>query len=168
VIGALAANGVWKVRVTLNKEGRYGASAEVILDDPEAFGCVTFTEEPIDSSNPFFYHKTTNRAVYESAYEQAHAQGFDEVLFMNERGEVTEGSRTNIVIQKGEVLLTPPVASGLLNGVYRRHVLATRADIQEQVLYPEDVQQADAVFLCNAVRGMQPVEEVAGAKLEKS
>jgi para-aminobenzoate synthetase/4-amino-4-deoxychorismate lyase len=50
--------------------------------------------------------------------------------------------------------------SGLLNGVYRRHLFATRSDLQEQVLFPEDVFQADAVYLCNAVRGMQPVGEV--------
>jgi para-aminobenzoate synthetase/4-amino-4-deoxychorismate lyase len=81
---------------------------------------------------------------------------------------VTEGSRTNLLIQQGDTLLTPPVSSGLLNGVYRRHLLATRSDIQEQVLYPEEVRQAEAVFLCNAVRGMQPVEEVAAARLQQS
>lgn len=163
-----APSGAWKVRVMLNKEGRYEASAEGIDDAPAAFGRVVFAEEPIDSTDPFFYHKTTNRAVYEVAFEQAQAQGFDEVLFLNERGEVTEGSRTNLFIQKGDTLLTPPVSSGLLNGVYRRHLLATRSGVQEQVLYPEDVQQADAVFLCNAVRGLQPVGEVADAKLQQS
>jgi para-aminobenzoate synthetase/4-amino-4-deoxychorismate lyase len=168
VLSKLAASGAWKVRVSLNKEGRFDAWAEVLEGEPEAFGRVAFAEEPIDSSDPFFYHKTTHRAVYESAYEQAQAQGFDEVLFLNERGEVTEGSRTNILIQQGDTLLTPPVSSGLLNGVYRRHLLATRSDIQEQVLYPEEVRQAEAVFLCNAVRGMQPVEEVAAARLQQS
>ncbi|HMB90843.1 MAG TPA: aminodeoxychorismate synthase component I [Rhodothermales bacterium] len=168
VLGTLAASGTWRVRVTLSKEGRFSAWAGVIEDEPESFGRVTFAEEPIDSSNPLFYHKTTNRAVYESAFEQAQAQGFGEVLFVNERGEVTEGSRTNIFIQQGDALLTPPISSGLLNGVYRRHLLATRDDVEEQVVYPEDVQQADAVFLCNAVRGMQPVEDVADTKLQQS
>jgi para-aminobenzoate synthetase/4-amino-4-deoxychorismate lyase len=160
VLGMMAANGTWKVRVSLSKAGRYGAQADLIEEETASFEHIRFAEEPIDSSDPFFYHKTTHRAVYESAYDQALAEGYDEVLFLNERGEVTEGSRTNLIIQKGDVFLTPPMDSGLLNGVYRRHLFATRSDLQEQVLFPEDVFQADAVYLCNAVRGMQPVGEV--------
>ena len=77
---------------------------------------------------------------------------------MNERGELTEGAISNLFIEKAGKLLTPPVECGLLPGVYRRHLLETRANTEEHVLHPEDLQQADAVYLCNAVRGLRRVE----------
>jgi para-aminobenzoate synthetase/4-amino-4-deoxychorismate lyase len=104
------------------------------------------------------FHKTTNRPLYAEAFKDAADAGFDDVLFLNQRGEVTEGAISNIFIEKGGRRLTPPVECGLLAGVYRRHLLETLASAEERVLYPEDLRQADAVHLCNAVRGLRKVE----------
>lgn len=107
-------------------------------------------------SDPLRYHKTTRRAHYEAAYLQAKAAGFDEVLFLNTRDEVCEGSRTNLFVQLDGRLYTPPVSCGLLPGVYRQHVLRTHPDVEERMLTLADLRRAEALYVCNAVRGWRP------------
>jgi para-aminobenzoate synthetase/4-amino-4-deoxychorismate lyase len=102
------------------------------------------------------FHKTTQRPLYAEALQAAIQAGYDEVLFLNLRGQVTEGAMHNIFIEKDGRWLTPPVACGLLAGVYRRHLMETRPNVQERVLRIQDLRQADAVHLCNAVRGLRP------------
>ncbi len=118
----------------------------------------------IDSSDPLRRHKTTCRERYDRLHRKAAQEGFDEVIFLNERGEVAEGSRTNIVAQFGSRRITPPVDSGALPGVYRRFLLDTRDDLAEGVLFPEDLRTADALYACNAVAGCVSarLDETAG------
>ena len=110
----------------------------------------------IDSSDPLRRHKTTCRERYDRLHRKAVQEGFDEVIFLNERGEAAEGSRTNIVAQFGSRRITPPVESGALPGVYRRFLLDTQEDLAEGVLFPEDLRAADALYVCNAVAGCVP------------
>ena len=76
---------------------------------------------------------------------------------MNERQEITEGAISNIFIQRGHRLLTPPVHCGLLNGIYREHLLETRPDISEAILPVEDILEAEHVYISNAIRGLREV-----------
>jgi para-aminobenzoate synthetase/4-amino-4-deoxychorismate lyase len=92
----------------------------------------------------------------------AHTEGFDEVLFANEKGELTEGAISNLFIERAGKLLTPPLACGLLPGVYRRHLLETRTNAEERVLTLADLHTADAVYLCNSVRGLRAVKSICG------
>lgn len=109
---------------------------------------------PIDVHSPFTYHKTTNRAFYDDAREAVQAEtGADEVLFLNDRGELTEGSITNLFIERDGVLLTPPVSCGLLAGTLRESLLES-GRAREAVLKPQDLIDADAVYLGNSVRGL--------------
>jgi para-aminobenzoate synthetase/4-amino-4-deoxychorismate lyase len=78
-------------------------------------------------------------------------------LFLNERGEVTEGSISNLFIEKNGELYTPPVSCGLLPGIFRAHVLRTDPKAHEKVLTADDLRTADALFLCNSVRGWRKV-----------
>ena len=103
-----------------------------------------------------FFHKTTHRALYEEALQAANQAGFDEVVFLNQRGEVTEAAFHNLFIEKDGHLLTPPIDCGLLPGIKRRHILASNPNARESVLSIEDLRQADAVYLSNAVRGLRP------------
>jgi para-aminobenzoate synthetase/4-amino-4-deoxychorismate lyase len=103
------------------------------------------------------FHKTTHRPLYAEALKSATQAGFDEVLFLNLRGEVTEGAISNIFVEKNGRWFTPPIECGLLAGVQRRHILETQPNIEEKVLYPQDLRQADAIYLSNAVRGLRPV-----------
>jgi para-aminobenzoate synthetase/4-amino-4-deoxychorismate lyase len=104
------------------------------------------------------FHKTTQRDLYTRAVEQAQREGLVDLLFFNMRGELTEGAISSVFVEKDGKLLTPPVDCGLLPGVYRRHLLETRDDIEEQILNEDDLRNADAVYLANAARGLRRVQ----------
>jgi para-aminobenzoate synthetase/4-amino-4-deoxychorismate lyase len=80
------------------------------------------------------------------------------VLFFNERGELTEGAISNVIIKKGMLYLTSPLSCGVLDGIYRRHFLQTQPYAREQVLFLDDLLTADAVWICNSVRGLRQVQ----------
>lgn len=142
-----------RVRLRLEAGGRVAVEAAPFEGVPEPLR-VTFAAEPLRTDAPLRRHKTTQRAAYEAAYAQARAAGFDEVLFVNERGEVAEGSRTNVFARLSGRLVTPPLDAGALPGVYRRHLLDTWPDAAEGTLRPADLLAAEAVFVCNAVWGL--------------
>jgi len=119
---------------------------------------VALAEAPIDSGNPFLYHKTTRREIYEHA-RQEHPD-VDEVLLWNERGELTEACNCNLVIEKNGKLLTPPLSSGLLAGTLRARLLQ-EGKIKEQVLCKDALDSCDKLWLINSVRGWRE------ARLEK-
>ena len=122
---------------------------------------VAIAFERIDSRNRFLYHKTSNRHFYDRELRSAVERGLFDLFFLNQRGEVTEGARSNVIIRKGKEYHTPPVPCGLLPGVFRQHLFNSRDFyLQETVLHPEDLVSADEVFLCNSVRGLQRVEMV--------
>lgn len=106
-------------------------------------------------------HKTTVRARYDQAWRAAETLGAFDQLFFNQRGELTEGARSNIFVKLRGAWLTPPVSSGLLPGVMRRAVLADPAwNAREAVLMRDDLLNAQALMVCNALRGAVPAELV--------
>ena len=105
--------------------------------------------EPVSPDNVWLFHKTTNRGVYEAA--RAACPEADEVILWNEAGELTEGTISNIVLDMDGRLLTPPVSSGLLGGVFRQHLLQS-GEIEEKVLRVDDLHQCRKVYLINSVR----------------
>ena len=145
-----------KVRLVLHTAGNLEITSEPLTMAARPLrACIA--SRRTDPADPMLFHKTTHRDVYAQAHHAAARDGFDEVLFLNTRGEVTEGAISNIFIEKAARWFTPPVHCGLLPGVFRRHILETRPNVEERVLYPEDLQQADAVYLANAVRGLRHV-----------
>jgi len=116
---------------------------------------VALAAQSIDSRHPFLYHKTTQRQVYEAA--RASQPDADDVLLWNERGEVTESTIANVVVQFDRKLVTPPIPCGLLPGVYRDWLLAQGA-IHEDVITLESLQRADRLYLINSVRKWLDVE----------
>ncbi len=124
-------------------------------------GRVRISPERTSSGDVFLRHKTTNRERYDRLYAQAHADGFDEVIFLNEREEITEGAISNIFIKRDGVLLTPPLRSGVLPGVYRRYLLESNKTAEERVLTIQDLESADSIFLCNSVRGITHVSSLS-------
>jgi para-aminobenzoate synthetase/4-amino-4-deoxychorismate lyase len=156
-----------KVRLLLDADGTTRIETELIADfsspDPAR---VCIAAEPIDPSDRFLFHKTTNRALYDSRLAAVSRTGFADVLFLNTRDELTEGAISNVLIEKDGCWYTPPISSGVLPGVYRRHLLETRPEIQEKILSLEDVWNADAVYICNAVRGLRRVNVSVNSTLE--
>jgi para-aminobenzoate synthetase / 4-amino-4-deoxychorismate lyase len=146
----------YKVRLLLDHAGAITVE-NVALSDERGAGEVLLSSRRTDSSDRFLYHKTTHRQLYDALHAEARDQGFLDVIFMNERDEITEGAISNIFVEKDGRLHTPPVSCGLLPGVYRQHVLDTRPEAQEKVLHLDDVLAADALYICNAVRGLRKV-----------
>jgi para-aminobenzoate synthetase / 4-amino-4-deoxychorismate lyase len=147
-----------KVRlIIIDPEGNVGICSEPLPPnpDPNRVARVYIAKQRTDPADATLYHKTTQRPIYALHYLQATERGFDDVLFLNVRGEVTEGAISNIFVEKAGRWFTPPIECGLLAGVFRRHLLETRPEIEERVLFLNDLRQADGVYLCNAVRGLR-------------
>lgn len=159
--GKQLASGVQtKVRVLLEHSGTVKVT-HTPLEQQAGVSTVTVSGIRVSSMDRFLRHKTTRRQLYEQQYEEALLRGYDEVLFLNERNEVTEGSISNLFIEREGQWLTPPVDCGLLPGVYRRHLLETMPAAAERTLHIEDLESADAVYICNAVRGCRRVTVAA-------
>jgi para-aminobenzoate synthetase / 4-amino-4-deoxychorismate lyase len=156
VAEAVRGSGPLRLRLTLDRSGRVQVEHRA-LDDPPLRRVIVFPE-PVPDDDPFLRHKTTHRPLYERAMAWARERGADEAILLNRRGEVTEGTITNVWIRRGGQLLTAPTASGGLAGVYRAHLLATTPSALVATISVEDLRGADAVLLSNAVRGLQEVE----------
>jgi len=151
-----------RIRLLLDSSGNMAITAERLSPQSEASKIsVRLSPTPTNSTDVFLRHKTTHRERYNSDYAQARADGFDEVIYTNERSEVTEGAISNIFIQQDNKLLTPPLTSGVLPGIYRRHLLETDATAEERTLTIRDLETAEAVFLCNSVRGLRRVKHLS-------
>ncbi len=141
----------WRVRLLLGHSG--AARAEAHQLDLEPAGRVrrlALASEPVDRSDRFLFHKTTRREAYERARRE-HPDA-DDVLLINERGELTESTIANLVVELAGRRLTPPRECGLLAGVLRGELLE-RGEIEEGVLRPEDLASASGLWLINSVRG---------------
>ncbi len=148
------------VRLAIDRRGDLRITQDEIAA-PKDLEQAALAFERVDSHNRFLYHKTSNRQFYDRALREAAQMGLFEAFFLNQRGEVTEGSRSNVIIRRETEYHTPPVRCGLLPGVFRQHLLSSRdIALRETVLSPEDLVSADEVFACNSVRGLQRVEIV--------
>jgi len=113
------------------------------------------------SSSPLNRFKTLAYLENRLLAREAEARGLTEVVALNERGEVTDGSRTTLLLVRGGALLTPPAAAGALPGVARRVILEAGL-AREAVLLPGDLEAADALFLASSLRGILPVATYRG------
>ena len=119
---------------------------------------ITIATGPVDSRHEFLRYKTTARSAYDVHIAGA-PDAFD-ILLWNERDEVTEFTRANVVVSLAGKLITPPLSSGLLPGVLRAELLE-RDVINEAMIHREDLARADAIWFVNSVRGWLPVEIIA-------
>lgn len=145
-----------RVRLTLSKEGGLETTHANYI--AERFGRVGISGRRVSSQDRFLYHKTTNRGIYKQELVAARKWKLDDVLFFNERGELTEGTIHNLFLVQGNVWRTPAVACGLLPGIFRARILRRRPNSCEAILGLDDLKHADAVYLCNSVRGIFEVK----------
>lgn len=152
--------GILKVRLCLGRDGTHTIESSPVPATILAKPFVIISSERTDAENPFLYHKTTRRGFYEREYTRLYTlTGCFEVLFLNRQGQVTEGSRTNVFIEKKGQWITPPVAAGLLDGTMRRHILSNPDyPASERVLMLNDLASADRIFVTNSVRGIVDVD----------
>ncbi|MDO9449919.1 MAG: bifunctional anthranilate synthase component I family protein/class IV aminotransferase [Rugosibacter sp.] len=114
---------------------------------------------PVKIDPLFLQHKTTHRADYDAAWQCAEKEGAFDMLFFNDQGELTEGARSSVFVKLAGRWYTPPLACGLLPGVMRSVLLADPAwAATEKVLTRNDLRLAQAVVVCNALRGALPAQ----------
>ena len=151
--------GTRRVRLLLDHDGDIELTAVAMeMPGPETVYRYVLSGRPVDSGDPLVYHKTTRRELYDGEFARLSKEtGCDEVLFTNTRGELAEGSRTNVFVERDGRLLTPPIHCGLLDGTLRRALLDDPdIEIEERVLTPADLEAAGRIYLGNSVRGLVP------------
>ncbi|MBI4934229.1 MAG: aminodeoxychorismate synthase component I [Actinobacteria bacterium] len=129
------------------------------MDSMPSVVTVVVADQPVRSDDVFTCHKTTHRAVYDRA-AAAHPEA-DDVVLWNERGEVTETCKANVLFRIGAQWFTPPLSSGGLAGVGRQ-VLLLAGDVTERVLPVADLHRVDELQVVSALRGRRRVEWVTG------
>src|SRR5439155_17034388 len=101
--------------------------------------------------------------------ESALARGFDEVILLNERGEVAECTSANLFIANGSQVWTPPLSSGCLPGITRELLLgeiqAPGIRIGEKALKPEELESADEIFITSTTRDLLAVMQIEDRKV---
>ena len=132
-------------RILLHKDGRYEVQNR---DFTPIENRLIRIGRRVNSNNRFLYHKTTIR--------DNPPEGLFDEIGINERGEITEGTFTNIAIEKDGELFTPPVECGLLNGTFRQKLI-DEGKLKERIIYPEDLEKAERIFCFNSVRKMVEV-----------
>jgi len=136
------------LRLTADRAGGWRVTHRPL---PEPSPCrVALALTPVDAKNPFLFHKTTMREVYDKAKSQV--PGMDDALLWNEDGEVTESTIANLVAQLDGELITPSLACGLLPGTMRARLLH-EGRIREGVVRREDLPRCTKLWLVNSVRG---------------
>lgn len=143
-----------RLRLTLDREGRVEWTA-VALPPAKAEWRVGLSAERLRSDDLWLRVKSTRRGAYDRA-RAALPEGLDEVLFINERGEVCEGTITTLFFDRGQGLRTPPLACGLLPGVLRAELACP-----EEVLLATDLPQV-RLWVGNALRGLIPAAFIFG------
>lgn len=150
--------GQFKVRLLLRRDGRVLVTSEFLpnFSVPPTLR-VAVAREPVNSRDIFLFHKTTSRQIYER--RRASRPDCDDVLLVNEKGELTEATMANVVAKIDGKNYTTPVTCGLLAGTFRAELLE-RGEVCERILYPQDLRQAETIFLINSVRQCMPVKLV--------
>jgi len=153
----------YKIRVALNKFGK------IIVTKTELRGTlrackqnkvnIIISQKKIDSNNRFQYFKTTNRALYDLELSRCKRKGFAEVLFLNEKNNVAEGSFTNIFIFTDGCWRTPPVSAGILNGIYRNYFIKKHGALEQEITV-KDFSTCTKVILTNSVRKIINVQQI--------
>jgi 4-amino-4-deoxychorismate lyase len=144
-----------RVRLTLAGDGRVNAATAPFVPQPrDAVWTLRIASTRIDSGDPLLRHKTTRRQVYEAARAEFSREEADEALLLNERGDVCEGTITNVFVDIGEpVLVTPPLHCGLLPGVLRGEMI-DEGKAREAVLTEADLRATQAIHVGNSLRGL--------------
>jgi para-aminobenzoate synthetase/4-amino-4-deoxychorismate lyase len=140
-----------RIRLLLQRDGRFQISESLQAagggDRPIR---IVLSRHPIDKNDPFIYHKTTQRDMYEHALR--FAGDADEVLLWNEDGDITEATIANVIVKMDGELFTPPVDCGLLAGTYRE-VMLSNGQIKERKIKVSEITSTTEIMLINSVRG---------------
>lgn len=152
LIGSLSGARALRCRLTLGRDGVADLTWSYLPDAPDRPWRVGIAGQRLAASDVWLRHKTTRRHLYDRARNHL-PDGIDEILFLNDRDELCEGTITNLFVTCADGRrVTPPLSSGCLPGILRAELLAAGA-VEEAVVSPEMLEGAAALHLGNALRG---------------
>ena len=135
----------YRLQISLSKSGEMKLSRQILAHLSPSFCKVKLCLQEADLNQSFTYFKTTHRPHL--------SLGKQEIIYHNAAGELLETSIGNLVLKINGKLYTPPISQGILPGIYRQHLLET-GQVEEKVLTVPDLDQAETIYGCNAVRGL--------------
>ena len=141
----------YRLRIFLSKSGEMELSRQILAPLSPSFCKAKLCLQEADLNQSFIYFKTTHRPHL--------SLGEQEKIYHNKSGELLETSIGNLVLKIAGKLYTPPVRLGILPGIYRQHLLET-GQVEEKVLTVPDLDQAEAIYGCNAVRGLYELQVI--------
>ena len=144
-----------RVRLELERDGRVACTTQPFTPlASNSVWQVRIAAARLDSADALLRHKTSRRAIYQQARSEFSSQEADEVLLLNERDEVCEGTITSLFVETQDgALVTPALTCGLLDGVLRKELLM-QGKVREAVLSVADLLPARRIFVGNALRGL--------------
>lgn len=146
-----------RIRLTLEPDGYTEIETTPFLPvGADVVWTVKIASATLPSTDPLLRHKTSRRAVYDKARAEFLRAEADEVLLLNEKGQLCEGTITSLFVRVDDgPLVTPPLDCGLLAGVLRADMIA-QGKAREQVVTPKEVFAAQQLFVGNSLRGLVP------------
>jgi len=141
----------YRLRISLSKSGEMELSRQILAPLSPSFCKAKLCLQEADLNQSFTYFKTTHRPHL--------SLGEQEKIYHNKSGELLETSIGNLVLRINGKLYTPPISLGILPGIYRQHLLET-GQVEEKVLTVPDLDQAETIYGCNAVRGLYELEVI--------
>ncbi len=144
-----------KLRLTLAPDGTSEITATLFEPLPQqTVWRIAIAHSRLRHDDPLLRHKTTRRQAYIAARDEYSPAEVDEVILLNDRDEVCEGTITSIFVDMGaNTCTTPPLSCGLLDGVLRRELL-NNGVIEEGVISVHNLKSARNILLGNSLRGM--------------
>jgi para-aminobenzoate synthetase/4-amino-4-deoxychorismate lyase len=151
-----------RLRVLVAEHGACAVERRGTAPPPERPVKVLLAQRRTNSNNVFLYHKTTERGAYDADWHAARQQGFFDLVYRNQDGDITEGAITNLIAEIDGQWYTPPLSCGLLPGIWRAAVVRQRG-VKERRLQLEDLLRATRIVLGNSVRGAVELDQVYSA-----
>ena len=135
-------------------------------DDIRRTGFVMdFSSVRRNETSPLTAYKTLNYGDCILENRQAHGLGMNERIFLNTKGQISEGTVSNIFFVRSGKLYTPDLSCGLLPGILREYLCETE-NVEEAVIYPAELGQYEECFVTNSLMGIMPVNQLGEWKSE--
>jgi para-aminobenzoate synthetase/4-amino-4-deoxychorismate lyase len=141
-----------RARLLLHADGRVELQGGALPPTATRPLRVGIAARPVDPRSVWLHHKTTRREIYDAAV--ASRPDCDDVLLWNDRGELTESSVANVIVEVGGQRLTPPLACGVLPGVERARAIA-EGRAREAVVRLTDLRPGQRLWLVSSLRGVR-------------
>ncbi|MCH7972777.1 MAG: aminodeoxychorismate synthase component I [Bacteroidetes bacterium] len=159
VINKVQLDKKYRFKLLLNKYGELNYEVTEYVKAKRRVKII-LSEKRISSNNTFQYFKTTNRKIYSDEYQNWQNEDFFDVIFLNEKEELAEGSISNIFIKIKGNWFTPKIESGILNGIERDKLLKENSNIKEAIITFDDLFNAENIMLTNSLKGNTFVKEL--------